>query len=263
MIPPIGSLVVVGARGRIGSLILGMRDGPLVPLGITRGQAEWRLDLPGPAVPILLSVRNDELDGLISGIHPQRWNDLVLVGNGLLAPWQMKRDLSGATLGVLWVAVTHPGAPPVPGGTSTFCGPWAEPIAALLNGHGVAAAAVDRLRSDREVAIKLGWICCLGLLGERLQGRVGDVLEQDGDLLEALLVEIHPALRAVCGLDLDLGDFRERIMSYSAGIAHFPARAKEWPWRNGALLLAAEERGQSLPLMKKLATELGLVGVSG
>ena len=34
-----------------------------------------------------------------------------------------------------------------------------------------------------------------------------------------------------------------RVMAYSKRIPHFPARMKEWAWRNGAVVRTAEQAG--------------------
>ncbi len=242
-----GDVIIVGAQGRIGGLLAAMTKPPYRPIAVTRQGGVVDLGQPGPAAPIVLCVRNDDLAGLLDTIHPSRHRDLVFVQNGLLGPFLAENGLAGCTIGVLYVAVTTPGGPPVPGGCSVFSGPWAARVAGMMLQHGVAAAAVDGATLGREAAVKLGWICALGLLGEVHQASVGAVIDHHGPALSALLQELHPVLVAELGLDLDPAAFAARISAYSARIRHFPARYKERRWRNEALAAAAARRGLALP----------------
>jgi len=145
------------------------------------------------------------------------------------------------------VDLGQPG-PAAPDRKSTrFSGPWAARVAGMMQQHGVEAAAVDGATLGREAAVKLGWICALGLLGEVHQASVGAVIDHHGPALSSLLHELHPVLVAELGLDLDPAAFAARISAYSARIRHFPARYKERRWRNEALAVAAARRGLALP----------------
>ena len=245
--PRAGTVAVIGAGGRIGGLLAGLHGGPLRPVGLRRGQDPLGLDQPGPALPIVACVRNDDLPAALAGLHPSRHADVVFVQNGALRPFLADRGLQGATRGALYVAVERPGGPPVPGGVSVFSGPWAAPIAAWLQRGGVAAAAVGPAVLAREEAVKLAWIVSIGAIGEARAATVGEVLDREGPALEALVRELHPLLQAALQLDLAADRLVERVFAYSLRVAHWPARAKEPAWRQGWVEAEAARQGRALP----------------
>ena len=253
------AVAVIGAEGRIGGLVMGMADTRWRPLGVTRGLDPVGLDraVEGDRLPILVCTRNDHLDAVLSGVHPSRHPDLVFMQNGMVQPYLAERGLSGCTQGVLWVAVPKRGDPPVPGGRSVFHGPWAKPVAELLDTHGVDAAAVDGTAYQREVAVKLAWICVFGVLGSALGGQVGEILEQHGEAVRALSDELHPLLAQEPGLDLDAAGLHARLEAYTARIPHFPASIKEWRWRNGWQREAGQRLGVAQPVFESWLARAG------
>lgn len=242
-------IAVLGARGRIGELLcrLGADAGYRVH-PITRDADSLGLGAPGPAVPIVVCTRNDDLDVVVPAVHPSRRRDLVFVQNGMVQPWLRARGLGDNTQGVLYVAVPKVGAPPVPGGPSVFWGPWAEPVVTLLDQGGVDAAVVDRAGLQREVAVKLAWICVFSLIGSVTGAGVGAICADHADDVAALTRELHPLLVTEAGLDLDADALTARSLAYGRRIPHFSARVKEWRWRNGWVVSAAESRGMATPL---------------
>lgn len=246
------SVAVIGADGRIGGLVMAMADTRWRPLGVTRALDPVGLDRPvaDDRLPILVCTRNDSLPAVLAGVHPERHADLVFVQNGMVQPFLAEHGLSGCTQGVLWVAVPRRGDAPVPGGTSVFHGPWARPIAELLDSHGVHAAAVDRTAYQREVAVKLAWICVFGVLGSALGVPVGDIARDHADAVGALSDELHPLLVREPGLDLDVTALRRRLFDYTARIPHFPASVKEWRWRNGWQRAAGARLAVPMPVFE-------------
>jgi ketopantoate reductase len=248
MADAVQDVAVVGARGRIGALLCGLTDGPWRPLGVTRDHDPVGLGRQGPSIPIVVCTRNDDLDDVLAMVHPSRVADLVLVQNGTVRGWLERHGLSGLTRGVLWVAVPKVGDAPVPGGTSVFWGRHARTVAGMLDAHGIDAAAVDEATFAREEAVKLAWICAVGLVGSATGAKVGEISAQHGEVVAALVRELHPVLRARMGLKLGADALVDRVEAYSARIPHFPARVKEWPWRNGWVLDQARALGLSTAL---------------
>jgi len=243
-------VVVFGAAGRIGTLLCSMTSGPWRPRPVTRTTDDFGIDTPrqGSGAPIVVCTRNDDLDPVLARVHPSRHGDLVFVQNGTIRHWLAERGLSDNGRGVLWVAVTHRGAPPVPGGPSVFSGPWAEVLASMMDTHGVDARAVDPVEFAREEAVKLVWICATGVLGSATGHGVGGLEAHHAADLEALVRELHPVLQVSPGLDLDADALVARVKSYSKRIPHFPAAMKEWAWRNGAVVQTAAAAGIAIPL---------------
>lgn len=245
------TVVVLGAGGRIGHLLCSMTtQDSVVPVGVTRSHDPVGLDTPlaGARSPIVVCTRNHHLDAVLAYVHPTRHADLVFVQNGTIRGWLADNDLQQADRGVLWVAVPRKADPPVPGGPSVFVGHWAEVVAGMLDAHGVSAQAVDPVAFAREEAVKLGWICVMGLLGSALSLKVGELDDRHGDEVVALVNELHPVLQASPGLDIDADALVARVRGYSARIPHFPAALKEWRWRNGAVLATARAAGLPTPL---------------
>jgi ketopantoate reductase len=227
-----------------------MTDGPWHPVAVTREHDAFGVDTPRgeTGAPIVVCTRNDDLDAVLAGVHPSRHADLVFVQNGTIRHWLAERGLSKNGRGVLWVAVTHRGAEPVPGGPSVFAGPWADRLAQMLDAHGVDARAVDPVEFAREEAVKLVWICATGVLGSATGHGVGGIDMHHAADLEALVRELHPVLKLSPGLDIDADALVARVVAYSKRIPHFPARMKEWAWRNGALVDTARGAGISIGL---------------
>ena len=243
-------VVVFGAAGRIGHLLCSMTDGPWRPVAVTRSSDDFGVDTPRgdrPA-PIVVCTRNNAMDAVLEQVHPSRHADLVFVQNGTIRAWLADKGLSENGRGVLWVAVTHVGAAPVPGGPSVFTGPWADTIAQMMDHHGVDAAAVDAVGFAREEAVKLAWICATGVIGSATGEGVGGIDAHHAAELEALVRELHPVLQVSPGLDLDADALVARVQAYSKRIPLFPARMKEWRWRNGAVVDTAAAAGLSIPL---------------
>jgi ketopantoate reductase len=242
-------VVVFGSAGRIGTLLCSMTKGPWRPLAVTRSDDAFGVDTPrtGSGAPIVVCTRNDDLDPVLERVHPSRHADLVFVQNGTIRHWLAEHGLSNNGRGVLWVAVTHRGAPPVPGGPSVFSGPWAASLAGMMDAHGVDARAVDPVEFAREEAVKLVWICATGVLGSATGHGVGGLDAHHADDLEALVRELHPVLQVSPGIDIDADALVARVKAYSKRIPHFPARMKEWSWRNGAVVQIAEQAGIAIP----------------
>jgi ketopantoate reductase len=243
-------VVVFGASGRIGSLLCSMTRGTARPVAVTRISDDFGVDRPldNDAAPIVVCTRNDDLDAVLERVHPSRHRHLVFVQNGTIRHWLAERGLADNGRGVLWVAVTHRGAEPVPGGPSVFTGPWASLIAEMMHGHGVDAQAVDAVAFAREEAVKLTWICATGVIGSATGHGVEGIDAHHAADLEALVRELHPVMQHSPGLDLSADQLVARIQSYSARIPHFPARMKEWAWRNGAVVHTARSAGIPTPL---------------
>lgn len=207
--------------------------------------------------PILVCTRNDDLAEVLARTEPARRADLVLVQNGVLAPWARRAGLADPTIGVLYVAVDRVGATPVPGGSSAFHGRHAARVVGLLRGGGLPAQEVDEAGLRSEVGLKLAWISVLGVLGQALQATAGEVVKGQSGALRALCDELRPVLRGDPDTDAPV-DLVERVRDYSRSVAHYRTTVKEWPWRTGWLLASAERQGFPLPLHRDWLRRAGL-----
>lgn len=243
-------LAVIGAGGRIGHLVCGMQAPGVRIHPITRTHDPVGLDQPGPAMPMLVCTRNDDLPAVLTQVHPSRHPDLVFVQNGMIRPWLDAHGLGENPRGVLWVAVPKRADSPVPGGQSPFMGRHAALLADLFQRNGVDAAAVDPATFAREEAVKLAWICVYGPLGSATGEKVGVLAHQHATDVRALSDELHPLLRHAPGLDLSPDALFDRLQAYSARIPHFGSAVKEWRWRNGWQLALAAARGVPQPALR-------------
>lgn len=234
-------ITVVGA-GRIG--------GMMADLARLRGEEVEVVgrsgEIAGEEGPILVCTRNDDLADVVARTAPSRRGDLVLLQNGVLAPWARAQGLPSPTIGVLYVAVDRKGATPVPGASSPFHGRHAATVASLLRGGGLPSEEVDLPRLRQEVGVKLAWICVLGVLGEALGVTAGEVLEGHPGAIRALCEELRPVLRSDPDTDAPV-DLVERVQDYTRSVAHYRTTLKEWPWRTGWLLAAAAAHHIPLP----------------
>ncbi|HVI01441.1 MAG TPA: ketopantoate reductase C-terminal domain-containing protein [Enhygromyxa sp.] len=242
------TIEIIGA-GRIGTALC-ERDASRFSL-IDRRRGWERLDVPA-GVPILLAVRNDDLDAVLARVPEHRHNDLVFVQNGMLRPWLAAHNLAGATRGLLFIAVPKRGAAIEPGGESPFFGPHAQTLVDAFLGGGLPARRVDAQEFAAVELEKLLWNSCFGLLCDAFDGDVGTVVRERYAELHALVAELLEIGAPALGISLALDALGERLAAYSRSIPSFRASLKEWRWRNGWFVELAAERGMSLPNHERL-----------
>jgi ketopantoate reductase len=239
---------VGGALARRHRERLADRHGPITLLG----RADGRDALARPAgAPIIVTVRNDDLEGVLASVPRSRQRDLVLIQNGMLRPWIAAHGLSVVTRGLLFFAVPRRGAEPDAGGESPFVGTHAELVASWLPALGLPARAASE-SSFVEVEIeKLIWNCVFGLLCERYDESVGVIVERRADELAAVVPELNAVARAALGLatadEADTQALLARLCQYSRTIGSYRGAVKEWPWRNGWFVSAAHQHGIRTP----------------
>jgi ketopantoate reductase len=244
------AIEVIGA-GRIGAALV-QRDPTRFSL-IDREHGWERLDAP-PGAPIVLAVRNDDLDGVLGRVPGHRHADLVFVQNGMLRPWLAAHALASATRGLLFIAVPRRGAAIEPGGESPFCGPHAQALVEAFLASELPARCVDAERFAEIELEKLLWNTCFGLLCDAHDCDVGTVVrEHFGDLHE-LVAELLALGAPALGVSLALEPLVERLAAYSNAIATYRGAVKEWRWRNGWFVELARERGVLLPVHERLIT---------
>ena len=242
------TIEVIGA-GRIGAALC-ERDPSRFSL-IDRERGWERLDAPAGA-PILLAVRNDDLDAVLARVPERRHADLVLVQNGMLRPWLAAHGLAAATRGLLFLAVPRRGAAIEPGGDSPFHGPHAQALVDAFTAAELPARVVDA-REFAEIELeKLLWNSCFGLLCDAFDCDVGTVVREHFNDLRELVAELLAIGAPALGVSLVLDALVERLAAYSKSIPSFRAAVKEWRWRNGWFVELAREQGVPLPVHERL-----------
>jgi ketopantoate reductase len=239
---------VIGA-GRIGTALC-EREPSRFSL-IDREHGWERLDVEAGA-PILLAVRNDDLEPVLARVPAHRHGDLTFVQNGMLRPWLAAHGLTNATRGLLFIAVPKRGAPIEPGGESPFHGPHAQALVDAFTAAELPARCVDAQQFAAIELEKLLWNSCFGLLCDAFDCDVGTVVREHFDELHALVAELLEVGAPALGISLALDALVERLAAYSRSIPMFRAACKEWRWRNGWFVELARERGMSLPNHERL-----------
>jgi len=244
---------VIGA-GRVGAA-LRQRDPQRFAL-IDRAHGWDRLDGPAGA-PILLAVRNDDLDDVLARIPGHRRADLAFVQNGMIRPWLAEHGLAQATRGLLFMAVASRGAPIEPGGESPFTGAHAQTLVEAFTGAKLPATLVDAETFANTELEKLLWNSCFGLLCDAYDCDVGAAVADYHDDLHALVAELLALSGPALGVSLALDPLIDRLAAYSRSIPRYRGAVKEWRWRNGWFVELAHERGLSLPVHDRLLAQAG------
>lgn len=252
--PTLPRLTIIGA-GRVGGALA--RRSP-IPVDLVTRDAGWEaLDAP-PGEPIVVAVDNAGLDDVFARVPAHRRADLVFVQNGVLEPWLFEHGLQGSTRALLYFAVPRRGAPIEPGGTSVLTGPHAEGLATWLRAMDLPCEVVTREAFAAAMLEKLMWNCAFGLLCQRFDCSVGDVLEHHDELLTALVYEFAAVGRAGLGVDLDPAAALQRLRAYSRAIPSYRGAVKDLPWRNGWFLSAAANHQVPTPTHALLLAEAGI-----
>ncbi|PSC76819.1 hypothetical protein C2E20_0698 [Micractinium conductrix] len=224
--------VIVGG-GRVGQSLADMGAGADVV--VKRGQP-----VTGPAGPIVVCTRNDDLQAVVDATAPERRQDLVFIQNGMLQPWLDERGLGDATQVLVYFAVAKQGDAPTDGktdvnpeGLTAAYGRHAAAVAARLHAAGLSCMVLEKPEFTKCMLEKLVWISAFMLAGARHGGcTVGEVEGQYKEEVGTLIDELAAAGAAALGVTLDAG-VRERLCAYARSVAHFPTAVKEFPWRNG------------------------------
>jgi len=251
-------ITLVGA-GRIGGALARAAGARRLPHHVVRRDAGWDALREGTG-PVLVTVRNDDLDAVVARVPEARRDDLVFIQNGMLRDWQAAAGLSHATRGLLFFAVPSRGAPIEVGGPSPFTGPHAAAVVEFMTAIEVPAEVVDAAAFARVELEKLVWNAAFGLLCERFEASVGTLVEAHADVTTALCGELLDVGARKLGLPLDAAA-REgmiaRLLAYSRSIAGYRGAVKEWPWRNGWFVAAADAIGVATPCHTALLAATG------
>lgn len=196
--------------------------------------------MDGPPGPIIVTTRNNDLQGVVDATPPERREDLVFIQNGMLQPWLDERGLGDNTQVLVYFAVAKLGDAPIDGKTDTnpegltaATGKHAEAFAARLAGGDLSCKVLDRVQYKKSMLEKLIWICALMVVGARHGGcSVGEVESKHTQEVSDLIQELAAGGAAALDVQLDDGVV-PRLLAYSRSVAGFPTAVKEFEWRNG------------------------------
>lgn len=250
-------MFVVGA-GRVGLALKARAEAAGQAVTLVDRTSGWDALATG-AAPILLAVRNDDLDEVVDRTPPERRRDLVFLQNGALRDWLASQGLQSATRGLLYFLVAARGAPLVEGRTSWFSGPHAAVVAAWFEALGVEARAVDWATFSYQELEKLVWLAAHGPLCEHFGATVAEVGTQHREALRELAGELWAVGARAWGVEAPIDHVVERLVDYSSTLPDYRASVKEWRWRNGWFRDTAARLGLETAMHERLLRALGHV----
>lgn len=232
---------------------------------VRRGDA-----VDGPAGPVVVCTRNDDLQGVFDATPSARRQDLVFIQNGMLVPWLAERGLEDNTQVLVYFAVAKKGDLPTDGktevnpeGLTAAYGRHAQAFADRLAAADLSCKVLGKTDFQKSMLEKLIWICAFMVVGAKHGCKVGEVESQHKDEVSELITELAVAGSKELGLQLDEGTL-PRLTAYAKSVAHFPTAVKEFPWRNGwfyDLTLQAQKQGNPdpCPMHTGLLKETGAI----
>ncbi|MDC0715956.1 ketopantoate reductase family protein [Nannocystis bainbridge] len=252
--PDLPRITILGA-GRVGGALAAQSP---IPADLVTREAGWEA-LDGPAgAPVVVAVDNAGLDAALARVPAARRPDLVFVQNGVLEPWLFEHGLQDSTRALLYFAVPRRGAAIEPGGTSVLTGPHAEALATWMRAMDLPVEVVAREAFTAAMLEKLIWNSAFGLLCQRFDCSVGEVLERHDETLAALVHELLAVGRAALGVELAAAPLLQRLRAYSRAIPTYRGAVKDWRWRNGWFVAAAAEHAIATPTHLALLREAGV-----
>jgi ketopantoate reductase len=246
-------MVIVGA-GRIGTSLHQASTDLGIATTLVRRNEGWDALKAGPGTPVLLAVRNDDLDDVLSKIPQYRHSDLVFIQNGAVRSYLEDRGLAQKTTrGLLYFAVKSIGGPIEPGQASPFTGPNEDQMVAWLSQLGLDAVTVDWARFSAFELEKMIWNSAFGLLCETEDLPVGQIVAHRRDELARLTEELNSVGRAALNVDLPLDWLVTRLSDYSMTIADYQGSVKEWKW----FVAQARKFHRDTPFHDELLAKIG------
>ena len=250
-------MIVIGA-GRVGEALRRASTRCGASCRIVSRTTGWSYLEEEGGVPVLVAVRNHDLDEVISKVPRHRRDDLVFLQNGLFDPLLDRHDLGGCSRGLLYFAVPRWGDDLACGQTSWFTGPQGERVTSWMQGLGVKAASVERHVFGQHELEKVCWLVTHGLLCAVHKVTVGEVAEHHQEALLALTTELLEVAAVERDVGCDPASMVARLCSYSRTIPSFCASVKEWEWRDGWFVEAATKHGVHTPTHHGLLRSAGL-----
>ena len=249
-------MIVVG-NGRVGQGL--RRRAEAFGLSVSMVTRTHGSDLLGASQqgPVLVCINAGDIRSFATDVPAGRRSDLVFVQNGMIRPALVDVGCSDNTLGLLYFAVPSLGDSIQPGGTSLFCGAHAEAVVTWFQAMELAAKGVSRMDYTQEMISKLIWNCTFGLLCDVHDQSVGMVVEQHSDVIGALVGEFCLVANQALEIELSAEHVAETACAYSMTIPQYQGSMKQWEWRNGWFVQAAQKGMVSTPTHVELLRRMG------
>ncbi len=249
-------MIVIGA-GRVGEALrrAAARRGVDCTL-VTRTEGWSSLEYEA-GQPVLVAVRNHDLERVIERVPEARRGDLVFLQNGLFDGLLARHGLAGCSRGLLYFAVPAWGDDVQGGQTSWFTGPHGSRVVAWLKSLDVEAAHVEPEVFARHELEKVCWLVAHGLLCAVHDLSVGEVERAHRSTLAALVQELVDVASAERGGEVSAPELVDGLCAYSRTIPSFRASVKEWDWRDGWFVRAARKHRVPTPTHHSLLRAAG------
>ena len=255
---------VVGANGRIGSLLLRAGLGTLA--AVPRGTAPGALSPAGS--PIIVATHASALTEVLEATPVDRVCDIVLLCNGMAREEAAKmlgvESARQITVGCIFFGVPAPGGSPSSGGTgvppTALAGPHASAVAALIESMGPRCEVLPDLEAIESVSqLKMVWSSALWLLCAARGCNVGEAHALHRTELRGLIGEL---LRECDGGGSARDTAWSSLEAYSNSMPTVVPSAKmalgELAERNGWFMRRAATAGRSQPVHESLLLEVGV-----
>ena len=164
----------------------------------------------------------------------------MFVQNGMLDTFLDEHGCGTNTRGLLYFAVPTLGADVQPGGASIFTGLHSDAIVDWFQRLGLEARAVSRGDFSNQMASKLIWNCTFGLLCDVHDESVDSVVAKHRDDVALLVSDFVQISNGAIGTTLGATNTTEQLCIYSNSIPGYRATLKQWRWRNGWFVEAAQ-----------------------
>lgn len=244
-------MIIIG-QGRVGQGLSRRAERNGVPHHVVSREKGWEAVEPDGAGPILVCTNAGDIDAVVAKTPKARRDDLVFIQNGMIDDALKQLMCAENTRGLLYFAASHRGAEIEPGGDSIFTGPHADSMANWFHAIELGAESVTREEFSNEMASKLIWNCTFGLLCDVHDATVGALVTGRRAEVDALIAELCSVANGVIGTTLRPGPVSEDLCAYSLSIANYQGALKQWVWRNGWFVEAAQSAGVDTPLHQML-----------
>ena len=256
---------VVGATGRIGSLLLRAGSGRLA--AVPRGVAPGGLSPAG--TPIIVATHASALESVLKSTPENRVADLVLLSNGMVretvAAILGEQAADSVTCGCVYFGVPAPGADATHGAgapATALAGTHAATIASLIQSMGPRCTVLEGVDAlDLAAQLKMLWSSALWLICAARGCTVSEAHARHPSLVRALVKELLVECAAAVSKDVELVLQTLQAYSDSLGPDVVPSAAmarSELAMRNGWFLRSAFSAGRVQPTHEALLMDVGL-----
>jgi ketopantoate reductase len=248
--PPV-VLVGVGEMGGVFAKALLKKGHTVIPVIRSTSVEDLAGSEPEPTL-VLVTVGEDDLDGVLSSL-PASWkNRVALIQNELLPRDWQRHGISDPTIAAVWFE-KKPGIDtnvliPTPIG-----GPHADLLVDALSGSGIDATAVTPDQMVEELIAKNLYILVANIAGLQTGGTVSQLWSEHEDLARAVGDEVLEIQEYLVGRAVERDEAYERMLVAFAGDPDHGTTGRSAPRRLARALGHARDAGVEVPTLTAIA----------